>query len=313
MKKIIVIGGKGRIGSCLVPMLCEAGYEVLNISRGQTDLRRDLAVWQSVRQINLDRRQADFPQQVAGLQGDVVIDLICFRDDDMHRLVQSLHGSTSHYIVCGSIWMHGPSTIVPCPEHLNRQPIGEYGQEKLKMDDSIQRLFATTGFPGTIVHPGHIVAEGFRPINPQGNLNLTVFSALRHGRPLMLPNLGLETLHHVHAADVAGVMAAAIEAGSVSFGQGFHAVSPAALTLAGYARETAAWFGRQANLVFQPYETWARGVSAEDAEATYDHISRSPNASMEKAQRILGFTPRFTSLQAIRAAVGWLIEQGELP
>jgi len=312
MKNIIVIGGKGRIGSYLVPMLCEAGYEVLNISRGQTDLRRDQAAWQSVRQITLDRHQTDFPQQVAGLQGDVVIDLICFRDDDMHRLVQALHGNTGHYIVCGSIWMHGPSTIVPCPEHLNRQPIGEYGQEKLKMDDSIQRLSATTGFPGTIVHPGHIVAEGFRPINPQGNLNLAVFSALRHGRPLTLPNLGMETLHHVHAADVAGVMIAAIEAGSLSFGQGFHAVSPAALTLAGYARETAAWFGRQAELTFQSYETWARGVSAEDAEATYDHISRSPNASMEKAQRILGFTPRYTSLQAIRAAVGWLVEQGEL-
>lgn len=313
MKKIIVIGGKGRIGSYLVPMLCEAGYAVLNISRGQTDLRRDQAAWQSVRQITLDRHQTDFPQQVAGLQGDVVIDLICFRDDDMHRLVQALHGNTGHYIVCGSIWMHGPSTIVPCPEHLNRQPIGEYGQEKLKMDDSIQRLSATTGFPGTIVHPGHIVAEGFRPINPQGNLNLAVFSALRHGRPLTLPNLGMEMLHHVHAADVAGVMIAAIEAGSLSFGQGFHAVSPAALTLAGYARETAAWFGRQAELIFQSYETWARGVSAEDAEATYDHISRSPSASMEKARRVLGFTPRYTSLQAIRAAVGWLIEQGELP
>ncbi|MDW7658698.1 MAG: NAD-dependent epimerase/dehydratase family protein [Bacillota bacterium] len=312
MKKIIVIGGKGRIGSYLVPMLCEAGHKVLCVSRGQTDLYRDQAVWQSVQQVVLDRRQADFTQKIADLKGDVVIDLICFKDDDMHQMVEALRGNIGHYIVCGSLWMHGPSTIVPCPEHLNRQPIGEYGQEKLKMDDSIQRLYATAGFPGTIVHPGHIVAEGYRPVNPQGNLNLEVFSALCHGRNLALPNLGMETLHHVHAADVAGVMAAAIEAGSLSFGQGFHAASPAALTLAGYAREVAAWFGRQADLSFQPYETWAKSISDEDAAATYDHISRSPNASMEKARRMLGFTPRYTSLQAIRAAVDWLIEQGTL-
>jgi nucleoside-diphosphate-sugar epimerase len=33
---------------------------------------------------------------------------------------------------------------------------------------------------------------------------------------------------------------------------------------------------------------------------------------MEKARRILGFTPRYTSMQAIRAAVDWLILQGDL-
>ena len=313
MKKMIVIGGKGRIGSYLVPMLCEAGYDVINISRGRTDLFREQTAWQSVRQIDLDRRQAGFEQEISRLQGDVVIDMICFTATDMLRLAESLQGQINHYIVVGSLWMHGPSTIVPCPEHLNRTPIGEYGQEKLKMDDEIQRLYATTGFPGTIVHPGHIVAEGYRPINPQGNLSLAVFSTLRHGRSLALPNLGMETLHHVHAADVAGIILAAIEAGSLSFGQGFHAASPAAVTLAGYAREMAAWFGQPADLVFQPYETWARTVSEEDAAATFDHISRSPNASMEKARRILGFTPHYTTGQAVRAALSWLIDHGGLP
>ena len=49
------------------------------------------------------------------------------------------------------------------------------------------------------VLPGHIVGPGWTPINPAGNLNLGVFEALAAGREIQLPDLGLATLHHVHA------------------------------------------------------------------------------------------------------------------
>lgn len=313
MKKVIVIGGKGRVGSYLIPMLRETGFEVINISRGQTTPPREEAFWSKVQQVNLDRNQEDFPKNVLGLKPDVVIDMVCFKSREMERLVSALKGQVNHYLVCGSLWIHGPSTLVPCPEHINRNPVGEYGREKLKMDETIQQLYARSGFPGTIFHPGHIVAEGFRPINPQGNFNLQVFSDLRHGRPVILPNLGMETLHHVHAADIARLILALIHAGSISYGQAFHAASPQAVSLSGYAREVASWFGRKALLSFQPFETWKKSVSHEDAEATYDHLSRSPSASMEKARRLLNFTPRFTSFQAVRAALNWLIQNGDLP
>ncbi len=312
MKRIVIIGGKGRVGSYMVPQLVADGNDVINVSRGQTQPPRPDRIWQHIEQVVLDRKQEDFPQRIADLRPDAVIDMVCFKADDMLRLVKALHGQVGHYLVCGSIWMHGPSETVPCPEHLCRTPTGEYGQEKLKMDDAVQRLFAQTGFPGTIVHPGHIVAEGFRPINPQGNFNPQVFSDLRHGQPLVLPNLGMETLHPVHAADVAGVFLASLRIGSASFGQGFHAVAPAAVTLSGYARAMAAWFGREASLRFMPFEEWARTVAPADAAATLEHISRSPNASMEKARHLLGFVPHFSAFDAVQAAVTWLIDHGQL-
>jgi nucleoside-diphosphate-sugar epimerase len=312
MKKVTIIGGKGKIGSYLVPRLLESGYEVTNISRGETILPRLDKKWDHVQQVKLDRRQPDFADRIAELNQDIVIDNICFRDDDMRQLIAKLHGLVGHYLVIGSIWMHGPSTIVPCPEHLNRRPLEEYGREKNKMDLSIQQLFARNGFPGTIVHPGHIVAEGFVFINPQGNINLQVLRDLRGGRPLTLPNFGLETLHHVHADDIAGLIMAAITNGPPSFGQGFHSVSPEAVTLAGYAQEVAGWFNQTANLVFQPYETWVHSVSSEDAELTLQHIQRSPCCSMDKARRLLGFIPRYTTYQAVRNSLDWLIDHGML-
>lgn len=312
MKRIVVIGGKGRIGSYLTPMLSAEGHEVVVITRGRQTPPRSQPVWQVVEQVVLDRKQEDFAQQVVALAPDVVFDLVCYSEKDMLNLTSALTDRIDHYIAVGSIWMHGPSSVVPCPEHLNRESEDTYGQEKRKMDDALQRLFARSGFPGTIVHPGHIVSEGFKPINPQGNINLDVFTRLFQGKTLTLPNMGLETLHHVHAADVAGVMIAAMNRGSISFGQGFHAASPAAITLAGFAQAVAAWVGQEAKLAFQPYEQWAKTVSAEDAAITLEHISRSPNASMEKARQMLDFTPRFSSLQAVRSAVDWLIANGDL-
>lgn len=312
MKQATVIGGKGRIGSYLVPLLLESGYDVINVSRGESALPRPDNCWRSVRQVVLDRNQEDFPARIAELGSDCVIDMICFKDEDMRRLAGTLQERTGHYVVIGSLWMHGPSTVVPCPEHLCREPIGDYGIEKHRMDLSIQQLHATANFPGTIIHPGHIVAEGFNLVNPQGNLNLQVFRDLRDSRPLALPNFGMETLHHVHAADVAGIVMAALENGSISFGQGFHIVSSGAVTLSGYAREVARWFGQEAMLVFQPYTIWAKGVSRDDANITYEHIQHSPCGSMEKARRMLGFIPRYTSYQAIRLGLDWLIENGKI-
>ena len=74
----------------------------------------------------------------------------------------------------------------------------------------------------------------------------------------------------------------------------------------------AAWFGKEAKLEFLPYEAWAERQHPEEAKATWEHIARSPNCSMEKARRLLGFTPRHSSLQAVQEAVRWLIDNGRV-
>jgi nucleoside-diphosphate-sugar epimerase len=95
-------------------------------------------------------------------------------------------------------------------------------------------------------------------------------------------------------------------------GEAFHAVSPAALTLRGYAQSMARWFGQEPNLRYVPWEEWRTTVSKEDAEATFDHIAHSPAASIAKAQRLIEYQPRYTSLHAIQEAVRSMIERGEI-
>jgi nucleoside-diphosphate-sugar epimerase len=59
-----------------------------------------------------------------------------------------------------------------------------------------------------------------------------------------------------------------------------------------------------------PFEQWRATVSEEDAERTWDHIAHSPNCSIAKAQRLLDYQPRYTSLQAVFESVDWLVKEG---
>jgi nucleoside-diphosphate-sugar epimerase len=107
---------------------------------------------------------------------------------------------------------------------------------------------------------------------------------------------------------VAQAFIKAMQGWSASVGESFHVVSPAAINLRGYAEAVASWFGQPANLHFLPWSEWRKTVSEQDATSTWDHIAHSPNASIAKAGRLLNYQPRYTSLQAVREALDWMIE-----
>jgi nucleoside-diphosphate-sugar epimerase len=74
----------------------------------------------------------------------------------------------------------------------------------------------------------------------------------------------------------------------------------------------AGWFGRPAHLSFQPWESWAAGWDPPDAQATWEHVSRSPSASIDKAVATLAYRPRYTSLEAVFEALTWLVAEGQV-
>lgn len=310
--RVVVIGGTGHIGTYLVPRLAEAGHEVISISRQQQAPYQQRAVWEQVKQVTIDRTAADkagdFGEQIRELAPDAVIDLICFTPDSARMLVEALRGRISHFLHCGTIWVHGHSTQVPATESQARRPLGEYGINKNAIEKYLLAQAHRTGFPATILHPGHIVGAGWAPLNPAGHFNPRVFAALARGEETALPNFGLETVHHVHADDVAQLFMLALSNWSSAVGESFHAVSPAALTLRGYAEAVSAWFGKSARLRFLPWDEWRKTVTEEESQATRDHIAHSPNCSIAKAQRRLNYRPRYSSLQAVREAVDWLID-----
>jgi len=312
--RILIIGGSGHVGTYLIPRLVAAEHEVINITRSQREPYQPHRAWQVVQHIVADRNAEDvqgvFGERVRDLEPEVVIDMICFTLESAQQMLEGLRGRVQHFLHCGTIWSMGHSVEVPATEEMPRHPFGEYGVQKSAIQDYLLDQARRDGFPVTVLQPGHIVGPGWIPINPAGNLDPQVFTRLARGEEVVLPNLGMETLHHVHADDVAQSFIQAMANRSMSVGEAFHVVSPAALTLRGYAESVARWFGQTANLKFLPWEEWRKTVSDEYAAQTWDHIAHSPNASIAKAQRFLDYRPRYTSLQAISESLQWLIGQG---
>ena len=312
---VIVIGGTGHVGTYLAPRLVEAGHAVTVISRSQRQPYTPHAAWKAVKVVALDRDVEEmagtFGTKILALRPEVVIDMICFTEESARHLVESLRGQVQRFLHCSTVWVHGHTLQVPIGEDQPRHPIGEYGIRKAAIEAYLHNEARQNGFPVTCILPGHIVGPGWVPLNPVGNFNLQVYERLAQGEELVMPNQGKELLHHVHADDVAQLFMKALTNWNAAAGESFHAVSPAALTLRGYAEALAGWFGQPARLEFLPWEQWRATVSPEEADATWGHLEHSPNCySIAKAQRLLDYQPRYSSLEAIYESVNGLIAKG---
>jgi nucleoside-diphosphate-sugar epimerase len=314
--RVVIIGGTGHIGTYLTPRLVEAGHRVLCVSRGQKQPYVAHVAWSQVESVTLDRTAEEsagtFGGKIRDLQADGVIDLTAYTLESTQQLVEALRGRIQHFLHCGTIWVHGPGIELPVTEEQPRRPISDYGVRKAAIEAYLLDEARRNRFPATVLHPGHLVGNGWVPLNPAANFNPAVFAALAAGREVALPNLGRETLHHVHADDVARAFMLATTHWSAAVGESFHVVSPAAVSLSGYAEAVAGWFGREAHLRFLPWEAWRSTVTDKEAGVTWDHIARSPNCSIRKAQRLLEYEPRYRSLDALRESVAWLAATGAI-
>ncbi|UKA54660.1 NAD(P)-dependent oxidoreductase [Arthrobacter sp. FW305-BF8] len=316
--EIIVIGGSGHIGTFLVPRLVRAGHEVINISRGTSRIYADAPEWQQVRHVIADRQQEDrdgtFGDRIAGLQADVVVDLVCFTLESATALVSRLRGEIGHLVHCGSIWRYGKSLKLPIAEGSDSAaaPFNEYGIQKDRIARMLKEETADGGLVTTSLHPGHIVGPGWHPTGPLGNLDPAVWHTLSAGEILQVPGSGAEMMHHVHADDVAQAFEKAIGHRNAAAGEDFNIVAPTALSVRGYAETAAAWFGQTARLETVTWDEFRRSTTADYAESSWGHLHRSHCFTIEKARSLLGYAPRYEPEQAVLESVNWLIEHGQL-
>ncbi|MBF0678206.1 MAG: NAD-dependent epimerase/dehydratase family protein [Devosia sp.] len=316
MSRIVVIGGSGHVGSYLVPRLVALGHEVVNVSRGAAKPYRPHYAWDQIEQVALDRiaeeRAGQFGRKIAELRPDIVVDMIAFDLDSTRHLVEALRGRVEHYLFCSSIWVYGRLTTIPSSEVEPPNPIDSYGRGKAESEAFLVREARVSGFPATCFRPGHIVGECWNPITPQGNGDPETFSRIARGEQLVLPNNGLETVHHVHADDIAQWIICAVENRAASIGEVFNTVSEQAVTLRGYAEAVYRWFGREPDIAYAPLEAWLETLPEDQRDITRGHVIRSSCHSIEKSRQRLGYAPRYSSLEAVEESVRALIASGRV-
>ena len=315
MRRVVVIGATGHVGTYLVPRLVRAGYEVVAVSRGSREPYHGAPEWRSVERVTADRDAEDeagtFGTRIADLRPDVVVDLICFTPESARQLVDALRPTRPLLLHCGTIWVHGRAARVPITEDEPRTAYGDYGIGKAAIEELLHRETLAGGVPSVVLHPGHISGPGWPVITPAGNLDLDVWRRLATGEPLPLPNLGLGVLHHVHADDVAQAFERAL-CRPEAIGASFHVVTEQAMTCRGLATGVAGWFGREPALDLVEWSEYEKRVGADHAATTREHVERSIAASIDRARAVLGYAPRYSSLDAMRESVRWLCEHDQL-
>src|SRR5690606_22895422 len=159
----------------LVPRLVAAGHEVVNVSRGERSAYTSHPAWAAVEQVTIDRAAEEkaerFGPTIAALEPDNVVDMICFTLQSAQHLVAALRGRVQHFLHCGTIWVYGHNTAVPATEDQPLNPFGEYGTQKAAIETWLLAEARRNGFPATVFRPGHIVGEGWAPLNPAGHFN----------------------------------------------------------------------------------------------------------------------------------------------
>lgn len=314
--KIVVVGGSGHIGTFLVPRLVRAGHEVVSMTRSGRNRYVASPEWKQVAHVAVDREQQDaegtFGRTVLAQQPDAVIDLLCFTLESANALVEALRGEVGHLLHCGSLFRYGPTIKYPIHEGGGTEAIDEYGRQK----EAIARmLIAETvdgGLTTTSIHPGHIVGPGWLPINPLGNTDVTAWHRISSGTPLRVPSQGGDTMHHVHADDVAQLFQLAVENREAAAGQDFHAVAPSALTVRGYTAIVGGWFGEPGEIEPITWDQFRKETTAAFAQHSWDHLHRSHYLSIDKPKRLLGYDPAYEPEQAVQESIRWLIENDQL-
>jgi nucleoside-diphosphate-sugar epimerase len=312
--KAVVIGGKGHIGTYLCPMLVKNGFEVVSITRGNSQPYEDDYAWKDVESVFLDRNKcSNFEEQVISMNPDIIIDLVNFNIEDTKKMVEAIKKSNvSHYLYCSSCWAYGMAEILPFnKDDMNKVPLDEYGKDKLASEMYLKEEYRKNGFPATIVMPGQISGPGWTIINPWGNTSMRVIQDIADGKEIALPNFGMEIIHHVHGYDVAQVFMNAITHRNVSLGESFDAEAENSITLYGYAKHLYEFFGHEPKIKFLGWNEWCKYEgNKEECEHTYYHIIRSGTFSIEKEKRLLEYKPKYTNLETIDLAIQSYIDRG---
>lgn len=317
--KVVVTGASGHIGTYLIPMLVDAGYEVTTITRREPRPYAWDPAWNRVTKVFLDRSaDPDFAAKIAEMNPDIVVDLISFDVRDTVEMAQALQKSgCSHYLYCSSCWAHGISEVLPLnPDDLRKEPFDEYGKNKFASELYLKDLYRREGFPATVIMPGQIAGPGWDITGPWANTRYEPFQMAADGNEIRLPNFGMETIHHVHGYDVAQVFFKAITHRNQALGETFDAQSGGAITLYGYAKLLFEFFGREPKITCIPWEEWKAYVlnltgDEHQVQESYYHMLRSGGGyNISKEEKLLDYHPRYSNVETIKLAVQSYVDRG---
>ena len=299
--KILIIGGTGHVGSHLVPILLSHGHDVAIGSRGKTAASADLSG------ARLILCNSNDPESLRAVAASETFDAVVDFPGTARNVWNAFRDSADHVVACGSLWMFGLPHVVPTPERTQETCVFEgyesRYQEILNMIADSQRHRAAF----TAVMPPNICGPGKIPLDTLGGRDIEVHRANMRGEPVYLPDGPEALIGPCDAYDLATVFALAIENRTAAAGQIFNGGSAYALTSSQFVRTMGRIYRSDIPIEYVPWERYKSEISPGIGYWWHFYAHMCPDIS--KAEKLLGYRPRYTPEETLERAVNWMREK----
>jgi len=183
MKKILVAGGAGFMGSWLVDELIERGHEVIsadnlsgghiaNVNKDSTFIKIDL---RNTKKVDVITKGVDVIYHLAAYaaEGQSVFSPIQINDINItpmnNLLVAAVNNDVGRFVFTSSMAVYGDQKP-PFDENMRRKPVDPYGCAKAYCEQMLEIFSKTYGFDYAIIRPHNVYGPRQNISDPYRNV-----------------------------------------------------------------------------------------------------------------------------------------------
>jgi nucleoside-diphosphate-sugar epimerase len=308
MALYVVTGGAGFIGSHLVEELVRRGERVRVVDSLITGHRRNLARVPAVEFVEGDL--ADFEVAQRGMAGaDYVLHQAAIPsvprsiqdpiganranvDATVNVLVAARDAAVKRVVFAGSSSIYGNAITSPKREDLPAMPLSPYALQKLIGEQYLQLFTSLYGLETVTIRYFNVFGPRQDPSSPYSGVISLFITALLSGTPPTIYGDGEQTRDFTYVANVVdGVLKAAVAPGAS--GESINVATAHSISLNQLFATLRTILGVQ----LEPIYTASRAGDVRDSLADLD-----------KARRLLGYTPTVSFEEGLRKTVAWYRE-----
>ncbi len=323
---VLITGGAGFIGSNLIPRLLEKNHEIHyvvdNLSAGEASKLRAKQIERTYKQIEVaeynvlyirsilrDIKKGFIPGTTKPANKiDAIVHLASpvsvaesienpdkYRDEINKGTARVLEGAKecgiNRVIIASTAAVYGNPEKTPLSEDSRIDPVSPYGYEKFAAE-ALSRIYSREhGMETIILRLFNVYGPGQDHSSPYAGAISNVMRRLKEGKAPLIFGDGKQTRDFVNITDVCDAIILALELEKPEPGLTLNIGSGNAATLNSVVESCIALSGNNVQPVYQPQR-------AGDI--------RNSQADISKARKCLGYAPKITLEEGLKATWNWL-------